>query len=62
MKRPVFEHCPLLIPALCLAIGIALGDHIPHGVPMLPVLLAAIAVTLLQVIIGSDIIFHNETF
>ena len=47
MKRPVFEHCPLLIPALCLAIGIALGDHIPHGVPMLPVLLAAIAVTLL---------------
>jgi competence protein ComEC len=47
MKRPVFEHCPLLIPALCMAIGIALGDHIPHGVPMLPVLLAAIAVTLL---------------
>ena len=47
MKRPVFEHCPLLIPALCLAIGIALGDHIPHGVPMLPVLLTAIAVTLL---------------
>lgn len=47
MKRPVFEHCPLLIPALCLAIGIALGDHIPHGVPMLSVLLAAIAVTLL---------------
>lgn len=47
MKRPVFEHCPLLIPALCLAIGIALGHHIPHGVPMLPVLLAAIAVTLL---------------
>ncbi|MCR4915909.1 MAG: ComEC/Rec2 family competence protein [Prevotella sp.] len=47
MKRPVFEHCPLLIPALCLAIGIALGDHIPHSVPMLPVLLAAIAVTLL---------------
>ena len=47
MKRPVFEHCPLLIPALCLAIGIALGDHIPYGVPMLPVLLTAIAVTLL---------------
>ena len=47
MKRPVFEHCPLLIPALCMAIGIALGDHIPRGVPMLPVLLTAIAVTLL---------------
>lgn len=47
MKRPVFEHCPLLIPALCMAIGIALGDHIPYGVPMLPVLLAAIIVTLL---------------
>lgn len=47
MERPVFEHCPLLIPALCLAIGIALGDHIPQGGPVPLVLLVVVVLTLL---------------
>ena len=49
MERPLFENCPLLMPAACLAAGIALGDAmaVDHGWTTVLLLLATVAATLL---------------
>lgn len=47
MGRPVFENCPLLMPALCLALGIVLGGELLQGWPAAALLVTVVMTTLL---------------
>ena len=47
MRNNLLEKCPLLMPAVCMMVGIIIGDYLMAEIPLLPIFIGMVVVSVL---------------
>lgn len=47
MRNNLLDKCPLLIPAICMMVGIIIGDYLMAEIPLLPIFISMVVVSVL---------------
>ncbi len=47
MRNNLLDKCPLLIPAICMMVGIIIGDYLMSEIPLLPIFIGMVVVSVL---------------
>ena len=47
MRKNLLEKCPLLMPAVCMMLGIIIGDYLMAEIPLLPIFIGMVVVSVL---------------
>ena len=47
MRNNLLEKCPLLVPAICMMVGIIIGDYLMAEIPLLPIFIGMVVVSVL---------------
>ena len=47
MRNNLLEKCPLLMPAICMMVGIIIGDYLMAEIPLLPIFIGMVVVSVL---------------